>query len=323
MRAIQITQFGGPEVLHGATVPDPVPGDGELLVHVSRAGVNYADTHQVENSYLAGMELPLVPGGEVVGWVEDDGGRRRVVGLTASGAGGYAEKAVVAAGTAFDVPDGIDDLTALSVVVQGTTAWLLLRKSVHLEPGESVVVHAGAGGVGSIAVQLAKRWGAGRVIATASSERKRALALELGADVVVDSRSADLTAALREANDGRPVDVVLDMVGGAVTDQGIAALAPFGRLAFYGVAGREEPAAVEPARLLSHSTAVVGMWLPHAFRLPGRVVHRAVGELFDLVLAGDLRVVAGGEYGLSEARRAHVDLRSRRTTGKLVLDPSR
>ncbi|MEU6155287.1 zinc-binding dehydrogenase [Actinosynnema sp. NPDC047251] len=318
MRAIQITEFGGPEVLTEVSLPDPVAGEGELLVEVSRAGLNYADTHQAENSYLSRMQLPLVPGGEVVGLV---GGGRRVVALTSSG--GYAEKAAVPAATAFDVPDGIDDLTALSMVVQGATAWLLLRKSVHLEPGESVVVHAGAGGVGSIAVQLAKKWGAGRVIATASSAEKRALATGLGADVVVDSTVGDMTEALRDANNGRRVDVVLDMTGGAVTDQSVAALAPFGRLAFYGMASREQPSAVALADLLSHSTAVVGMWLPHAFRLPGRVVHRAMGELFDLVLAGDLRVVAGGEYGLSEVRRAHEDLRSRRTTGKLVLDPSR
>ncbi|MFC6093598.1 quinone oxidoreductase family protein [Saccharothrix lopnurensis] len=318
MRAIQITEFGGPEVLTEVELPDPVAGPGELLVEVDRAGLNYADTHQAENSYLAKMELPLVPGGEVVGRV----GPRRVVALTAGG-GGYAQKAVVPGATSFDVPDGVDDLTALSMVVQGATAWLLLRRSAHLEPGESVVVHAAAGGVGTLAVQLAKRWGAGRVIATASSEEKRELALELGADVAVDSTAPDMTEALRAANDGRRVDVVLDMTGGAVTDQSLAALAPFGRLAFYGMASRQQPTPVPPGTLLARSAAVAGMWLPHAFRLPGRVVHRAMTELFDLVLAGDLRAVPGGEYGLSEVRRAHEDLRARRTTGKLVLDPSR
>ncbi len=318
MRAIQITEFGGPEVLTEVELPDPVAGPGELLVEVSRAGLNYADTHQAENSYLARMELPLVPGGEVVGRVA---GGRRVVALTNSG--GYAQRAVVPEGTAFDVPDGVDDLTALSMVVQGATAWLLLRKSVHLAAGESVVVHAAAGGVGSIAVQLAKKWGAGRVVATASSPEKRALALELGADAAVDSTAGDMTKALREANNGQRVDVVLDMTGGAVTDQSIAALAPFGRLAFYGMASRERPSPVDLGGLLAHSTAVAGMWLPHAFRLPGRVVHRAMSELFGMVEAGELRAIAGGEYGLSEVRRAHEDLRSRRTTGKLVLDPSR
>ena len=318
LRAIQITEFGGPEVLTEVELPDPAPGPGELLVEVSRAGLNYADTHQAENSYLARMRLPMVPGGEVVGRTPQG---RRVVALVNSG--GYAQKAVVPEGTAFDVPDGVDDLTALSMVVQGVSAWLLLRRSTHLEPGESVVVHAAAGGVGSIAVQLAKRWGAGRVIATASSEAKRRLALELGADVAVDSTAGDMTETLREANGGRRVDVVLDMTGGAVTDQSLAALAPFGRLAFYGMASRERPTPVDPGELLGRSAAIAGMWLPHAFGLPGRVVHRAVAELFELVEAGELRAVPGGEYGLSEVRRAHEDLRSRRTTGKLVLDPSR
>jgi NADPH:quinone reductase len=317
MRAIVVTEFGGPEVLVPADVPEPRPGPGQVLVSVDRAGVNYADTHQAENSYLSRTVLPMIPGGEVVGRTPDG---RRVVAMLA--AGGYAERAVADSVSTFDVPDTVDDLTALAIVVQGVTAWLLMRRSVHLEPGETVVVHAAAGGVGSLAVQLAKAWGAGRVIATASSPAKRELAQSLGADAVVDADAADMTAALREANEGRRVDVVLDMTGGRVTDQSLVALAPFGRLAFYGMANRQPPKPVAPANLLAHSTTVAGMWLPHAYRMPG-LVPRAVTELFDLVTQGSLRAVPGGEYPLSQARRAHEDLRARRTTGKLVLDPSR
>ncbi|MEU3620955.1 NADPH:quinone reductase [Amycolatopsis coloradensis] len=319
MRAVQVTEFGGPEVLNLVDLPDPVPGPGQLLVEVDRIGVNYADTHQAENSYLAPSELPLVPGGEVVGRTADG---KRVVALL-NGGGGYAERAAADDVTTFAVPDGIDDLTALSFIVQGTTAALLLRKSAHLEPGESVVVHAAAGGVGSIAVQLAKAWGASRVIATASSDEKRGLALELGADVAIDSRAEDMTDALREANGGKRVDVVLDMTGGTVTDQSIAALAPFGRLAFYGMASREQPKPIEARNLLGHSTTVSGMWLPHAFKLPGNVFGRTLDELFSLALAGRIRAVAGGEYALSDARAAHEALRSRGTAGKLLLDPTR
>lgn len=317
MRAIVVTEFGGPEVLVPADVPEPEPGPGQLLVSVDRAGVNYADTHQAENSYLSGAVLPMIPGGEVVGRTPDG---RRVVAMVAGG--GYAERAVADAAAAFDVPDAVDDVTALAMVVQGLTAWLLLRRSVHLRPGETVVVHAAAGGVGSLAVQLAKVWGAGRVIATASSPAKRELALALGADSVVDAEAPDMTAALREANSGRRVDVVLDMTGGRVTDQSLVALAPFGRLAFYGMANRQPPKPVAPANLLAHSTTVAGMWLPHAYRIPG-LVPRAMAELLDLVTKESLRAVAGGEYPLSRARQAHEDLRARRTTGKLVLDPSR
>ncbi|MGR6964895.1 quinone oxidoreductase family protein [Geodermatophilus sp. URMC 61] len=218
MRAVQITRFGGPEVLDVVDLPEPTPGEGQQLFDVSTAGVNYADTHQIENSYLAAQQLPLVPGAEFVG--TPAGGGPRVVGLLDGG--GYAEKVVAHPRLTWQVPDGVPDEQALAVVLQGTTAWHLLRTSAHLAAGETVVVIAGAGGVGSLAVQLARRWGAGRVIATASSPEKRALTEELGADASVDPALADddpkaFTAALREANGGRPVDVVLEMTGGNVS----------------------------------------------------------------------------------------------------------
>ena len=318
MRAVQVTEFGGPEVLKAVEVPEPAAGPGQVLIDVARIGLNYADTHQVENSYQTPTRLPFVPGGEVVGRTPDG---TRVVALLAGG-GGYAERAVADEAMTFPVPDGVDDLTALSMLVQGTTAWILLRKNAHLEPGESVVVHAAAGGVGTIAVQLAKAWGAGRVVATASSDEKRALALELGADVAVDSRADDMTTTLIEAN-GRRVDIVLDMVGGTTTDQSVAALAPFGRLVFYGMAGREQPKPVELRNLLGHSSTVAGMWLPHVFRLPGDLYGTALAELFELARTGTIRAVAGGEYALADARAAHEALRSRGTVGKLLLDPTR
>ncbi len=317
MRAVQITEFGGPEVLRVVDLPQPVPGDGQVLVDVERAGINYADTHHAENSYLAPASLPLVPGSEVVGRTADG---RRVVAIV--GNGGYAEKAVADARTVFDVPDTVDDVTALALAIQGTTAWLLLRRSVHLEPTESVVVHAAAGGVGSLAIQLAKAWGAGRVIATASTEAKRDLARDLGADATVDANTSNMTEALRAANGGRRVDVVLDMTGGRVTDASLHALAPFGRLAFYGMASRTSPSPVAPANLLAHSTTVAGMWLVHAMAVPG-LLQRALSELYGLVAAGTLRAVPGGDYPITQVRQAHQDLRARATVGKLVLDPSR
>src|SRR5688500_3066794 len=225
MRAIQITEFGGPEVLVVRDIPEPEVPEGFLLADVSAAGLNYADTHQAENSYLAKAELPLVPGGEVVGTLDDG---RRVVALVSGGA--YAEKALVHPQVMWEVPDGVDDGTALALVLQGTTAWHLLKTSAALREGESVVVHAAAGGVGTIALQLAKRFGAGRVIGVASSEAKRERAERLGADATVDSKAEDLTAALREANEGKRVDVVLEMVGGRTFEESFEALAPFGRL---------------------------------------------------------------------------------------------
>ena len=236
MRAIQITEFGGPEVLKLTELPDPVAADGFVLVDVDTAGVNYADTHQVEDSYLSKTTLPLVPGTEVVGRTPDG---KRVAAFAMDG--GYCEKAAVHPAMSFPLPDGVSDGQALALMVQGLTAWHLLRTSTHLDKGESVVVHAAAGGVGTIAVQLAKAWGAGRVIAVASSDDKRALATELGADVTVDAGAADLKAALEEANGGRKVDVVLEMVGGPTFDASLAALAPVGRLATFGMASRTPP----------------------------------------------------------------------------------
>src|ERR671911_1151387 len=217
MRAVQITRFGGPEVMDVVDLPDPVPGDGEVLYEVSSSGVNFADTHQIENSYLSAQQLPLIPGAEFVGTPVGSG--QRVVGLLDGG--GYAEKVVASDVLTWPVPDGVSDEQALAVVLQGATAWHLLRTSAHLAGGETVVVIAGAGGVGSLAVQLAQRWGAGRVIATASSVEKRALAEELGAHATVDPALADddpkqFTGALREANGGKPVDIVLEMTGGNV-----------------------------------------------------------------------------------------------------------
>jgi NADPH2:quinone reductase len=316
MRAIQVTEFGGPEVLVEAELPDPQPVDGMVLLDTSAAGINYADTHQTENTYLAAAELPMVPGAEVVGTTPDG---KRVVALV--GGGGYAERVLVSPTFMYEVPDGVDDGQALAVILQGTTAWHLLRTCAHMREGESVVVHAAAGGVGTLAIQLAKLWGAGRVIAAASSEDKRQLTLDLGADAAIDARAPDMKAAIEEANGGSKVDIVLEMVGGSTFDGSLAALAPFGRVVFFGMAGRERPTPVDPASLLQKSRAVIGFWLAHCMARP-EMLAEPVQELLGLVAAGGLRPVVGGTYPLSEARRAHEDMRARKTTGKLLIDPS-
>lgn len=315
MRGVLITRFGGPEVVEVGELPEPEPGEGQQVFDVLAAGVNYADTHQTEDSYLARQELPLVPGSEVV--VRDADGARRL-GLV--GGGGYAERIAVDPRRLFAIPDAVDDAAALTTLVQGATAWHLLRTSAHLAEGESVVVHAGAGGVGTVAIQLAKRWGAGRVIATASSDAKAELATSLGADAVVDSRADDLTTALREANGGRRVDIVLEMTGGTVFDASLAALAPFGRLVTYGQASRQQPSPVAPGALMARSLAVIGFWLVH---VPPAGLARAVTELLELLAAGELTAVIGAVYPLEEAAAAHRALLDRSSVGKLVLDPSR
>ena len=314
MKAIQIEQFGGPEVLRHTDVPDPEPGEGEAVVEVVRAGVNFADTHAIRDDYLARQSLPLIPGGEIAGQTGDG---RRVAAMLRSG--GYAERVAVPEAALVPIPDRVSDEQAASLLLQGLTARSLLRISARVEPGESVVVGAAAGGTGSLAVQLAKRLGAGRVIALASSERKRELALRLGADAAVDSRAEDLTARIVAANDGQPVDVVLEMAGGEVFDACLAALAPFGRLVTFGLASRQ-PNTVRNADLMRTSRAVVGFWLVHLFRRPAEL-RAGIAELLEAVAAGALEVVIGGTYPLSEARRALEDIAARRTEGKLLLDP--
>jgi NADPH2:quinone reductase len=313
VRCIRIEQFGGPEVLQPAEVPDPEAPEGGVVLDVSASGVNWADTHQAENSYLAPAELPLIPGGEVVGTTPDG---RRVVALVPGA--GYAEKAIAFDAAMWEVPDGVSDGQALGLVLQGTTAWHLLKTSAQLREGESVVVHAAAGGVGTIAVQLAKRFGAGRVIGLASNDEKRELVTRLGADATVDSGAEDLTAALREANGGPRVDVVLEMVGGRAFEQSLDALAPFGRLVHFGQAGREGAPAVDPGRLMGTSRGVLGFWLVHMMRRPD-LMTEAMEGMFRMVLDGELEPIVGGEYPLEDARKAHEDLRGRGTVGKLVL----
>jgi len=314
MRAVQITEFGGPEVLRLVDLPEPVPGPGEQVVAVTSAGVNYADTHQAENSYLAPQQLPLVPGSEVAGTLPDG---TRVAAFTMSG--GYAEQALVLPDHTFQVPDGVSDGQALSLLVQGLTAWHLLRTCTHLQPGESLVVHAAAGGVGTLAVQLAKAWGAGNVIAVASSEEKLALAKGLGADSLVRADSETLKDDLQAANGGRKVDVVLEMVGGPTFDASLAALAPLGRLATFGMASRTPPRPVHAGELMSRSRAVIGFWLAHCFSRP-ELLQPQMAELMGMVQAGTLQPLVGATYPLSDAAAAHESLRSRGSVGKLVLD---
>jgi NADPH:quinone reductase len=316
MRAIQITEFGGPEVLTLVELPQPEPAEDEILIKVNRAGLNFADTHQRTNSYLAKAQLPLVPGSEVAGLRADTG--ERVLALC--GNGGYAEYAVAPASLTFPIPDGVDDETALALLLQGLTAWHLYKTCARVAPGETVVVHAAAGGVGSLAVQLGKPLGAGRVIATASAEEKRALALELGADAATDAAAEGMTERLIDCNEGRRVDAVFEMAGGEVFEQSLQALAPFGRLVAYGIASGKQNE-VSTGHLMRRSRAVIGFWLMHCIGRP-EMVDEALADLFARTERGELRAVVGATYALSDAGQAQVDLQERRTTGKLLLDPS-
>jgi NADPH2:quinone reductase len=315
MQAIRIEEFGGPEKLQYVEMEDPTPGEGEVLVEVARCGVNFADTHSTRNDYLAKQSLPLIPGVEVSGRTADG---RRVVAML--GSGGYAQRVAVPESVLIPIPEEVDDETAAAALLQGLTAVALVERCARIEPGETIVIEAAAGGTGTLAVQIAKRAGA-RVIGLASSEEKRALVAGLGADACVDSRSEDLGAAIREANDGKRVDAVLHMSGGAAFDAELGVLAPLGRMVVFGIASREQRN-VSIAALLRGSKSVIGFWLMHLLARPDLSIPM-IGELLGALAAGDLEAEIGGVYPLSDAAQAHEDLISRRTTGKLLLDPSR
>jgi NADPH2:quinone reductase len=314
VKAIQIEEFGGPEVLRYVEVPDPSPKLGEIVVNVKRSGVNFADTHASRNDYLAEQTLPLIPGAEVAGQTND--GRRVALLL---GSGGYAEKVAVPEAQTIELPPGVEYDQAAGGLLQGLTAMALVHRCARIEPGETIAIEAAAGGTGTLAVQLAKRAGA-RVIGLASSAEKRELVARLGADATVDSRAEDLGDRIREANDGKRVDAVLHMSGGKAFDEELGILAPLGRMVVFGIASREQRD-ISTAALLRGSKSVIGFWLAHLLGrldLLGPMIH----DLFAAIAAGELTVTIGEVYPLSEAARAHEDLIARRTTGKLLLDPS-
>jgi NADPH2:quinone reductase len=314
VKAIQIEEFGGPEVLRLVELPDPEPTDGQVVVDVARAGINFADTHAIRNDYLAEQTLPLIPGGEISGRTADG---KRVAAILVNG--GYAQKVAVPESWLVPLPDEVTDEQAAGLLLQGLTAHALLHYCAHVEEGETVVVEAAAGGTGSLAVQLAKRAGA-KVIALASSEEKRALAERLGADATADSRAENLKEAIHEANGGERVDVVLHMSGTGFEDE-LRALGMLGRIVVFGNAARHANE-VQPNYLLRTSKSVLGFWLVALVARRPDLIRSMAADLLGAVASGELQVVIGNTYPLNEVAQAHKDLQERRTTGKLLLDPS-
>jgi NADPH2:quinone reductase len=301
-------------VLKVAEVPDPQPDDGQVVVNVARAGMNFADTHAIRDEYLAKQTLPLIPGAEISGTTPDG---RRVAGMV--GNGGYAQKVAVPEAWLVPLPDEVSDDQAAALLLQGLTAHALLHYCAHIEEGETVVIEAAGGGTGTLAVQLAKGAGA-RVIGLASSEEKRALAERLGADATADSRADDLKEAILEANGGNRVDVVLHMSGTGF-DAELHALGPLGRIVAFGNAARH-PNQVATNYLLQTSKSVIGFWVVPLIARKRDLIRSMTAELLGAVASGELEVVIGGVYPLSEAARAHTEMEERRSSGKLLLDPS-
>ncbi|MBK0421877.1 quinone oxidoreductase [Leucobacter sp. CSA2] len=320
IRAIVAVEPGGPEVLKLAEVPDPVAGPGEILVEAAATGVNFIETYQ--RSGLYPVSFPFTPGAEGAGRVlaVGDGVAGHAVGdfvATAEARATYAERFVVAAEGAVRVPDGIAPEIAAAIPLQGLTAHYLANSAAHPEPGETVLVHAGAGGVGLLLTQLLAARGV-RVITTVSSESKRELSLAAGAATVLDYPG--FPERVRELTDGEGVAVAYDGVGRATFDGSLDSLRVRGELVLFGGASGPVPP-FDLQRLNSGgSLSVTRPTLTHFLRDAEERAWR-YGELFAAIEAGTLDVRVGATFPLAEAAAAQTALEGRATTGKVLLTP--
>ncbi len=322
MRAVQVTETGGPEVLTAAELTIPTPGPGEMLVEVAAVGVNYIDTYQREGRYP--MRLPYVPGLEGAGRVRAVGAEVRDFAVDdrvawAETLGSYAELVAVPAAKAVPVPDAVSDAAAAAALLQGMTAHALTHDTYPIRAGDDVLVHAAAGGVGLLLTQFATARG-GRVIATVSTPEKAELAREAGAaDVIRYTEVNDLAAAVRELTGGAGVVAAYDGVGRDTVDASLASLRPRGIVVLFGAASGPVPP-VDPMRLYNGSFFLTRPRLYDYVETTEELRARAAG-VYAAVDDGSLTIRIGHRYPLAEARVAHEDLQSRRTTGKLLLLP--
>ncbi|HLI87628.1 MAG TPA: NADPH:quinone oxidoreductase family protein [Ktedonobacteraceae bacterium] len=321
MKAIRIHETGGPEVMHLEEIETPVPGENEVLIKVAAAGINYADLMRRQGTYLTRTRTPATLGLEVAGTVAALGPGvsspapgTRVVSIVD---GGYAEYAVANAGMVIPIPEALDFVHAAAFPIQGLTAYQLLRDAARLQPGESVLVQAAAGGVGTLAVQLARLMQAGKVIGTASNASKLDLVRQLGADTAIDYTKDNWVEEVKAATDGRGADIILEMVGGTIGEQSLRCLAPFGRMVVFGAASGQ---AVQftGRQLMYRNQAIIGYWLSAWMQRTDRIA-AAASELMQFLAAGKLRIIVGQTFPLAQAAEAHRAIAERRTTGKVVL----
>ncbi len=323
MRAVVMSRTGGPEVLEVQELPDPVPGAGDVLVDVGAAGLNFIDVYQREGRYP--LDLPTVAGSEAAGVVRSVGDAVRdvrpgdrvawamVVGT------GYATRAVVPAARVVPVPEGVSTEQAAAVMLQGMTAHFLCRSTFAVQPGQDVLVHAGAGGVGLLLTQMVAALGA-RVISTVSTEQKEALSRAAGAAEVVRYDREDVAERVRALTGGRGVHVVYDGVGQATFDASLASLRVRGMLVLFGASSGAVPP-VDPMRLNAGSFFLTRPTLAHHAVERDELLLRS-GEVLEQVRTGALDVRIGARYPLDQAAQAHEDLEGRRTTGKSLLLPT-
>ena len=324
MKAIQFTEYGGPEVLKTIEIDKPKPGPTEVLIEIHAIGVNYADTARREGQYVVPTKLPFIPGAEIAGVIVEAGEEvtnvnigSRVVTLIESG--GYAEYAVVdSRNVTVMLKEDIDFKQAVSLPLQGLSAYHILKTMGCITNDDTVLIHAAAGGVGTLAVQLAKLFGARKVIATASTDEKLDLAKSLGADVCINYTNEGWHKEVLEATEGRGVNLALEMVGGDVFKDTLKCLAPFGKVVIYGVASGEQ-AVMHPSSLMAKNQSVIGFFLPQIMR-KSELFMRSIRELFNFLEEGKLQLIIGETYPLEEAAKVHELMQSRKTSGKIILE---
>jgi NADPH2:quinone reductase len=322
MRTVEVRAFGGPECVDWVDAPTPVPGPGEVLLRLEACGLNHADLLMREGDYLGGPRPPFRPGMEAAGLVEAIGGEgddRLQVGMrvaAVAGSGLQATHAVVPAAACVPIPDELSWAQAAALPVAGLTAYHALVTVARAEPGEVVLIHGAAGGVGTAAVGIARCLGL-RVVATASTAEKRARVRELGAEVAVGYGGFE--KAVRELTGGRGPDVVVEMIGGDVLRRSLRLLPPLGRLVVVGMVSRQAPA-VDTVQLLFRSQSVLGFHLRSLLERRD-LIAASMRRLLSWIAAGELGVEVGRVLPLDEIRRAHELLAGRRVQGKIVLAP--
>jgi NADPH2:quinone reductase len=325
MKAVYIVDPGGPEALQVREVEDPVPGPGEVLIDVVAAGINRADVQQRRGFYPPPPGASEVPGLEVSGRISGFGpdvvkpfaAGDKVVALLAGG--GYAQKVAVPAEQVLRVPEGVDLVTAASLPETAATVYSNLFMTAQLQPGELVLVHGATGGIGTMAVQMAKAFGA-RVAATAGTEEKVSTARAfLGVDIAINYREQDFVEAVRAASGGRGADVILDVVGAKYLDKNVEALAPYGRLVIIGLQGGAK-GELNIGLLLNKRAAIIGTALrPRPVEEKGVIMSAVREHVWPLVTDGSIKALVDRTFPLAEVQKAHEYFDSGEHVGKVLL----
>lgn len=325
MKQIIVNEFGGTEklILHDVAVP--AAADGQIVIKVEASGVNFSDVLQRRNQYVFPVKLPYLPGFEVAGTVTEVGKGvenislgDRVVAILPNG-GGYAQYAVTHSYLAAVIPPTISVQESLSLQVQGLTAYLMLKDGAKLQSGQTVLIHAAAGGVGTLLIQIAKQMGAGKVIAAASNAEKLSVAKSMGADELINYTESDWTKKVNKATGGKGVDLILCATGGEILRDSLSCLAPFGKLISFGNPAGESTS-IEAYTLVNNNQSVQGFGLASYFEKPD-LMQEAYHYLFSQAAFGKLKIHVGQTFALAEAAEAHKQMENRKTTGKTVLIP--